>query len=99
MVIPGGMFTVEKTVFDDANKEDEVKQKEATMVGLRVHYLEASDMPGSDSIRKMMTKQVIQQIANDKVSAYWKIVLDALPPLSSCVLDASFAKNTNDSGA
>ena len=99
MVIPGGMFTVEKTVFDDANKEDEVKQKEATMVGLRVHYLEASDMPGSDSIRKMMTKQVNQQIANDKVSAYWKTVLDALPPLSSCVLDASFANNTNDSGA
>ncbi len=83
MAIPMGYSSVERTVVETAGagQASAAKQeKEALVVGLRVHYLEGAGSNGYKFLQAMCNEQERVKIDKNQTHQYWKTVLAAMTP-------------------
>ncbi len=83
MAIPMGYSSVERTVVETAGagQASAAKQeKQALVVGLRVHYLEGPGSNGYKCLQAMCASQEHAKIDKNQTHQYWKTVLAAMTP-------------------
>ena len=83
MVIPGGCFTVERTVpVKEASSMNKDEHKSSYVIGWRVHYIDPEESPGTSCLAKMQKLHASRCKPSDTTNLFWTQVLDAVSKLA-----------------
>jgi len=83
MVLPGGCFTVERTVpVKEASSMNKDEHKSSYVIGWRVHYIDPEESPGTRCLAKMQKLHASRCKSSDTTNLFWTQVLDAVSKLA-----------------